>query len=149
MGVGLPGVPSLSDKRTRFNRSFLVSTNSLWKFGRGEFKANIDYSFNRVTADASNITTYFLDEGNRVITENRSGTEHEHALSGKFIYELNQKTAFINNTLKTNINWNDVSLSTTYSIPNGQTAKLPDYYVSNNFKIIKRFNGNHLVTFRA
>ncbi|MEZ3551859.1 MAG: carboxypeptidase-like regulatory domain-containing protein [Muribaculaceae bacterium] len=149
VGVGLPGVPSLSDKRTRFNRSFLVSTNSLWKFGRGEFKANIDYSFNRVTADASNITTYFLDEGNRVITENRSGTEHEHALSGKFIYELNQKTAFINNTLKTNINWNDVSLSTTGSIPNGQTAKLPDYYVSNNFKIIKRFNGNHLVTFQS
>ena len=27
-------VPSLSDKRTLFNRSFLISTNSLWKFGR-------------------------------------------------------------------------------------------------------------------
>lgn len=63
VGVGLPGVPSLSDKRTLFNRSFLISTNSLWKFGRGELKANIDYSFNRVTADASNITTYFLDGG--------------------------------------------------------------------------------------
>lgn len=149
VGVGLPGVPSLSDRRTLFNRSFLVSTNSLWKFRRGELKANIDYSFNRVTAQASNITTYFLDGSNRVITENRSGIDHTHSLSGKFIYELNQKTAFINNTLKTNIDWDDVSLTTTGSIPNSQTAKLPDYYVSNNFKIIKRFKEKHLVTFQS
>ena len=149
VGVGLPGVPSLSDKRTLFNRSFLVSTNSLWKLRNGEFKANIDYSFNRVTADASNITTYFLDDGNRIITENRNGKEHSHSLSGKFIYELNQKTAFINNTLQANIDWNDVSLATTSSIPNGQSIDLPDYYVSNKFKIIKRFKGKHLVTFQS
>lgn len=149
VGVGLPGVPSLSDKRTLFNRSFLVSTNSLWKLKNSEFKANIDYSFNRVTADASNITTYFLEDGNRIITENRNGTEHSHSLSGKFIYELNQKTAFINNTIQTNIDWDDVSLATTGSIPNGQSAKLPDYYVSNKFKMIKRFKGKHLVTFQS
>ena len=149
VGIGLPGVPSLSDKRTLFNRSFLVSTNNLWKFSRGEFKANIDYSFNRVTADASNITTYFLDENNHIITENRNGKEHSHSLSGKFIYELNQKTAFINNTLQTNIDWDDVSLATTGSLPNGQSAKLPDYYVSNKFKMIQRFKGKHLVTFQS
>ena len=148
------GVPSLSDKRTLFNRSFLVSTNSLWKLENGELKANIDYSFNRVTADASNITTYFLPDveqggrdvsrpydGNRVITENRSGTEHTHSLSGKFIYELNRRTAFINNTLRANVDWDDVDLVTSGSIPNEQSAKLPDYYVSNNFKMIKRFKG--------
>ncbi|RLT78033.1 carboxypeptidase-like regulatory domain-containing protein [bacterium J10(2018)] len=149
IGVAMPGVPSLSDKRTLFNRSFIVSTNSLWKFGRGEFKANIDYSFNRVMADASNITTYFLDEGNRIITENRNGTEHSHSLSGKFIYELNQKTAFINNTLRTNIDWDDMDLTTTGSIPNTQSARLPDYYVTNKFKMIKRFNGQHLITFQS
>lgn len=149
ISVGLPGVPSLDSKRTLFNRSFLVSTNNLWKLGRGEFKANIDYSFNRVTAEASNITTYFLDEGNRVITENRDGTEHIHSLSGKFIYELNQKTAFINNTLQTNIDWNDITLRTTGSIPNTQTADLPDYYVSNRFKMIQRFKDKHLVTFQS
>lgn len=149
ISVGLPGVPSLDSKRTLFNRSFLVSTNNLWKLGRGEFKANIDYSFNRVIAEASNITTYFLDEGNRVITENRDGTEHTHSLSGKFIYELNQKTAFINNTLQTNIDWNDITLRTTGSIPNTQTADLPDYYVSNRFKMIQRFKDKHLVTFQS
>ena len=147
VGVSLPGVPNLSRKRTLFNRSALVSTNALWKLGRGEFKAQIDYSFNRVMADAANITTYFLNDGNRVVTEDRNGVDRSHSLSGKFIYELNQKTAFINNTLKTNIDWDDVRLGVTGSLPNDQTASLPNYYVGNDFKLIKRFNGKHLVTF--
>lgn len=147
VGVSLPGVPNLSRKRTLFNRSALVSTNALWKLGRGEFKTQIDYSFNRVTAEAANVTTYFLNDGNRVVTEDRNGVDRSHSLSGKFIYELNQKTAFINNTLKTNIDWDDVRLGVTGSLPNDQTASLPDYYVGNDFKLIKRFSGKHLVTF--
>ncbi len=147
VSVSLPGVPNLSRKRTLFNRSALVSTNALWKLGRGEFKAQIDYSFNRVTAEAASVTTYFLNDGNRVVTEDRNGVDRSHSLSGKFIYELNQKTAFINNTLKANIDWDDVRLGVTGSLPNDQTASLPDYYVGNDFKLIKRFNGKHLVTF--
>lgn len=149
VGLSLPGVPNLSRKRTLFNRSALVSTNSLWKLGRGEFKAQLDYSFNRVTAEAASITTYFLNDGNRVVTEDRNGIDRSHSLSGKFIYELNQKTAFINNTLRTNIDWDDVSLGVTGSLPNHQTASLPDYYVGNDFKLIKRYNGKHLVTFTS
>ena len=149
VSVGLPGVPSLDSRRTLFNRSFLVSTNSLWKLGRGELKANVDYSFNRVTSEAANTTIYFIDDDTRVITENRDGTEHEHSLSGKFVYELNHRTAYINNTLQTDVDWNDISLRTTGSLPNNQSAKLPDYYVSNRFKMIKRFKGKHLVTFQS
>lgn len=149
VSIGLPGVPSLGTKSTLFNRSFLLSSNSLWKLKHGEFKANIDYSFNRVCANATNITTYFLNEGDKIITENRNGVDHTHSISGKFIYELNQKTAFINNTLKTNIDWDDIRLATTGTLPNEQSAKLPDYYISNKFKIIKRFKGNHLITFES
>lgn len=149
VSVSLPGVPNLSRKRTLFNRSALVSTNSLWKVKNGEFKAQVDYSFNRVTAQAANITTYFLESGDRVITENRDGRDRSHSLSGKFIYEVNQKTTFINNTLSTNIDWDDLTLGVTGSLPNDQSAKLPDYYVANKFKMIKRFNGKHLVTFQS
>ena len=149
VNVSLPGVPSLSRKRTLFNRSALVSTNSLWKVRNGEFKAQVDYSFNRVTAQAANITTYFLDSGDRIITENRDGRDRTHSLSGKFIYEVNQKTTFINNTLQTNIRWNDIWLGVTGSLPNEQSASLPDYHVANKFKMIKRFNGKHIVTFQS
>lgn len=149
VSVSMPGVPNLSARRTLFNRSALVSTNSLWKFGRGELKAQLDYSFNRVTADAASVTTYFLEGGDRVVTENRSGKNHSHSLSGKFIYELNQKTAFINNTFKADVDWEDVDLGVTGSLSNNQSASLPDYYVSNDFKMIKRINGRHLVTFQS
>ena len=148
-GVSLPGVPNLSRKRTLFNRAALVSTNNLWKMRRGEIKAQIDYSFTRVKAEAANVTTYFLDHGNRAVTESRNGVDCSHSLSGKFIYELNQKTAFINNTLKTTIDWDDVRLGVTGSLPNYQTASLPDYYLENDFKIIKRLNGKHLITFQS
>lgn len=149
VGVSLPGVPGLSEKRTLFNRSALFSTNGLWKAGRGELKAQIDYTFNRIKADAENVTTYFLEDGERIVTENRNGTDRSHALSGKFIYELNRKTAFINNTLKTNVEWDDVRLDVTGSLSNRQTASLPDYYVSNDFKMINRFKGHHIVTFTS
>ena len=149
VGVSLPGVPNLSQKRTLFNRSALASTNALWKLGHGEFKSQFDYSFNRVTAEAANITTYFLNDGNRIVAENRNGIDRSHALSGKFIYELNQKRAFINNTLKTNIDWDNVRLGVTGSLPNNQTASLPDYYVDNDFKLIRRFKGKHLITFTS
>ncbi|MDE6349271.1 MAG: TonB-dependent receptor [Bacteroides sp.] len=149
VGVSLPGVPNRSQKRTLFNRSALASTNALWKLGHGEFKSQFDYSFNRVTAEAANITTYFLNDGNRIVAENRNGIDRSHALSGKFIYELNQKRAFINNTLKTNIDWDNVRLGVTGSLPNNQTASLPDYYVDNDFKLIRRFKGKHLITFTS
>lgn len=157
--LSLPGVPNLRRERTLFNRSALVSSNGLWKCGRAELKAQIDYSFNRVAARAANITTYYLSGGDRVVTENRNGTDRSHSLSGKVIYELNQKTAFVNNTLKTNIDWDDMRLNIRGSLNNEQSASLPDYFVGNEFKLIKRFNrgdGNngrtsktHLVTFRS
>lgn len=157
--VALPSVPGLRRKRTLFNRSVLVSSNGLWKYGRGELKAQIDYSFNRVGAGAANITTYYLSGGNRVVTENRDGSDRSHSLSGKVTYELNGKTTFVNNTLRTNLDWDDVRLNVTGSINNGQTASLPDYFVANELKLIKRFNRSggknsriskmHLVTFQS
>ena len=149
VNVGLPSVPSLNERRTLFNRSFMLSSNSLWKAGSGEFKANIDYTFDRLASAASNVTTYFLDGGDRVITENRDGREHSHSLGARFIYELNRKTAFVNNTLRTDIDWNDITLTTAGTLPNLQHASLPDYYVGNDFKLIQRFRQRHLVTFRS
>lgn len=149
VGVSLPGVPNLSRKRTLFNRSVLGSTNNLWKLGQGELKAQIDYSFDRVSVDASSVTIYFLNDGNRVVSENRSGVSRTHSLSGKFVYELNKKTAFINNTLQTNLDWDNVRLGVAGSLVNDQSASLPNYYVCNNFKLIKRFKDNNLVTFQS
>ncbi|MCD8393540.1 MAG: TonB-dependent receptor [Bacteroidales bacterium] len=149
ISIGLPSVPSLSERRTMFNRSALFSTNGLWKVRGGELKMQIDYSFNRVAARAANVTTYFLENGDRVVTESRDGRDRSHALAANFIYEVNQKSTYLNNTLATNLEWDDIRLGVTGTFANAQSAKLPDYYVSNKFKMIRRFGGKHLVTFNS
>lgn len=147
LNVTLPSVPNLSSQRTTFNKSLLASTNSLWKLRTGTLKLQADYTYSHLNADASSVTTYFLPQGERVITEQRSGTDRSHSLSAKSIYEVNQKTAFINNTLQTNLDWDNISTSTLGTLSNSQNANLPDYYIANRLKVIKRFHGNHLVTF--
>lgn len=145
-------MPSLDCRRTLFNRSFIVSANNVFKICSGELKVNLDYSFNRLTADATTVSTYYGgadDGGNRIISEHRSGTEHAHSLNGNFSYETNQKTLYLNNDLKTNIDWDDMRLATAGNFDNMQTASLPDYYIANNLKAIKRFAGKHLVTFAS
>ena len=69
-------------------------------------------------------------------------------MTGKFSYEVNEKSYFLNNTLSTNLSWNDLTLNTTGSLSNTQSAWIPEYTVSNLLKLIKRFN-NKLVTFTS
>ena len=158
INISLSNIPAFSSRRTFFNRSAIFSANNLWKFRRGELKAQIDYSFNRMTEDAKSITTYFsespiyrseaqLNTYDNVIVETESGRDMTNSLNAQLSYELNNKTTYINNTLRGNISWTVKNITTTGSLPNNQSASLTDYHACNDFRIIKRFNNNHLVTF--
>lgn len=147
--VSSPTTPNLGRKRWYLNRSWMVSSSHLLKTKDGEFKAQVDYQNDRVEAYGNSTTTYFLESGDRILTEDRSSKSHRNALTGKFIYETNQKTLFLNNTLSTDLSWNDITLSTVGSLPNTQEGRTPSFNVENVLKIIKRFRGNRLVTFNS
>lgn len=147
--VQLPSTPNLSKDRTTFNRSWMLSCSHLWKVKKGEMKAQIDYYNHRATASSASTSTYYLDNGEKMIRESREGTEHGKQLTGKFILEANEKTHYLNNTLQTELNWDDIRTSMTGTLPNSQYAKMPDYYVANRLQVIKRFGGKHLVTFSS
>ena len=147
--VQLPSTPNLSKDRTTFNRSWMLSSSHLWKVKKGEMKAQIDYYNHRATASSASTSTYYLDNGEKMIHESREGTEHGKQLTGKFIIEANEKTHYLNNTLQTELNWDDIRTSMTGTLPNSQYAKMPDYYVANRLQVIKRFGGKHLVTFSS
>lgn len=150
VGISLPGVPSLNSARTLFNRSVAVSVNNLKKYGTGEFKANIDYFYDRLESSSRSATTYFMpDGGSRIITEDMSGRQYSNSLSGNFIFEINRRKTFLNNTLKTNISWDRISLLTAGTLPNSQKAHLPDYSITNNFRMINRVKEKHLITFES
>ena len=126
------------------------SSSHLLKTAKGsEFRAQVDYNYDRVSAHGASSTTYFLESGDKIIFENKNSRSRRDAITGKFIYEANEKTYFLNNTLSTDISWNDLTLNTIGSIPNIQSAQMPEYSVSNLLKIIKRFGNNKLVTFAS
>lgn len=150
VSLSTPSTPNLQRNRSYFNRSWMVSSSHLLKTDKGgEFKAQIDYNHDRVSARGESTTTYFLDSGDKVILEDRNSLAHRNALTGKFSYEANEKTFFLNNTLSADLSWNDLTLNTTGTLPNIQTARMPEYSVCNQLKVIRRFGGNKLVTFNS
>lgn len=150
ISLSAPTTPNLQSNRSYFNRSWMVSSSHLLKTKKnGELKAQIDYQNDRVTARGTNTTTYFLDSGDRVILEDKNSLFHRNAVTGKFSYEANEKTYFLNNTLSADFSWNDRTLNTSGSLPNIQSARMPEYSVCNLLKVIKRFGGNKLVTFNS
>lgn len=146
---GIPGVPNLKKSRTCFNRSAFVSANAVRSAGKGELKVKADYYTDRTRAEASDVTTYFLEGDNTVVTENTGGTTHTNRLAAGVEYELNTRDAFLNNAISGDFGWRDTRREDAGSIPNTQHSSLPDYYVSNRFRLIKKFEGRHLVTFNS
>lgn len=150
ISLSSPSTPNLQKNRSFLNRSWMVSSSHLLKTNKsGEFKAQVDYFNDRVTASGESTTTYFLESGDKIIQENKNSLAHRNALTGKFSYEANEKTYFLNNTLTTDLSWDNLSLNTSGSVPNTQNARMPEYAVSNLLKIIKRFGNNKLVTFTS
>ncbi|WP_285826868.1 carboxypeptidase-like regulatory domain-containing protein [Bacteroides acidifaciens] len=142
--------PNLQRNRSYFNRSWMVSSSHLLKTKKnGELKAQIDYQNDRVTARGTNTTTYFLNSGDRVILEDKNSLSHRSAVTGKFSYEVNEKKYFLNNTLSADFSWNNLTLNTAGTLPNTQSARMPEYSVCNLLKVIRRFGGNKLVTFNS
>lgn len=150
ISLSSPTTPNLQKRRSYFNRSWMVSSSHLLKTNKdGEMKAQIDYQNDRVTARGTNTTTYFLDSGNRVILEDKNSLSHRSAVTGKFSYEVNEKKYFLNNTLSADFSWNKLALNTAGTLPNTQSARMPEYSVCNLLKVIRRFGDNKLVTFNS
>ena len=149
ISLSTPITPNLQGNRSFLNRSWMVSSSHLLKTWKGEFKAQIDYNNDRVSAQSTSSTTYFLESGDKVILEDKNSLSHRNSLTGKFSYEVNEKSYFLNNTLSADVSWNDLTLNTMGTLANIQTARMPEYSVSNYLKVIKRFGNNKLVTFTS
>ena len=150
VSLSAPITPNLARNRSYFNRSWMVSSSHLLKTSKGrEIKAQIDYNNDRVSAQGASSTTYFLDSGDKIIVEDKNSLSHRNAVAGKFVYEANEKSYFVNNTLSADLSWNNLTLNTTGTLSNTQAACMPDYAVSNLLKVIKRFDNNKLVTFTS
>ncbi len=132
---------------SRFGRSASVSTSTVWKNTKGgEWRLQADYGYNHLWADRSNTTTYYLENGDRVILENRHGDSRSHIGAISANYELNEKRYYLSNSLTANLSWSDTKLDITGTLPNSQSLSSPNHEIVNRFKLIRRFGERHLVT---
>ena len=149
ISLDVPMPPSFKEIRTLFNQSHLFSTSNLWKTNIADLKFQLDYYNQRINSFNTTTTTYFIENGNHIINENRYGTTKESHLNGLLNIELNKKNYYINNSLKTELNWDKTDLETVNNSSILQKAYLPDFYISNDLKIIKRVGQHHLITFSS
>lgn len=149
ISLSVPTCPDMQSKRSYFNRSWMVSSSFLFKTkNNGEFKAQIDYLNDKVSAYCKNSTTYFIETEDKKILEEINSQNHQSSLSGIFSYEINDKSYYLKNILSTDCSWNNMSLNNIGTLSNLQNARLPEFYVNNQLKIIRRI-GNKLVTFNS
>lgn len=140
-------VPDLEKKRTLFNRSHLFSTSQLWGMKNGwEIKTQVNYLNDLLKSQSASEVTYYLPDADKVIVEERQSQQQDNHLYGRLTLEANKETFYLKNDLRTNLKWNEMTTLATGTLPNTQEARFPVHRVSNDFKLIKRFD-NRLVTF--
>ena len=147
--VNLPDAPSFKENRTLFNKSYMFSTNNLWKINDSDIRFQLDYYRQNISSFNSTLTVYYLENGNHSVIEKRNGMSKENHLNGNLNLEINQKTYYLNNALKTELYWDKNQLDISGNAPIIQSVSQPDFYISNNLKLIRRFGENHLITFSS
>ena len=150
ISLSMPVTPNLQRNRSYFNRSWMVSSSHLLKTKtEGSSKHRLTITMTVFLHKEQARRPISSESGDKIILEDKNSLSHRNALTGKFSYEVNEKTYFLNNTLSADFSWNDLTLNTTGSLPTTQSAWMPEYIVSNLLKVIKRFNNNKLVTFTS
>ncbi len=135
----------LEQKRTLFNQSHLLSTN--WIFGIGKdatLDAQVSYLTDRQHAEHETKTEYFLSEGSRLIGDLLHGKATYQTLSAKLTAEVNRDSSYLENVLRTDLNWNDGDVLTSGTYNASQHLYLPRHQLSNTLKYIHRKGKNAL-----
>lgn len=141
-----PVLGTLDSRRSRFNRTHVVSTNNMLKLsGDYDITVNAHYTNNILTADASTETTYFMNDGSNLsVTESEHNKLTQNILTAETGIKANTKTLFLENKLKANIGWNGNVSADAGSYPNRSAGSVTDRSVTDRLHVIRRY-GRHIV----
>lgn len=130
---------NLEKERTMFNRSHLISSNSLWKVAKDtEMKTQIHYLNHRETSHSLLGTTYYLPDGSKVIDENEYATAHSDQLATVVSIESNKTKSYLKNILKADLKWTNGKIETLGTFANNQVVETPVFRANNILQWVKR-----------
>lgn len=139
----------LDEYRVRRNQSHSVNLNNLWSLGKSaDLGMVVSYGHDRLLSDSHSSTAYLLPDSTIVIDEGESSRTHHHEFSADLTFLKNTKSYYITNKLLGNFNWNNTDIRMLGSMPNVQSASVPNYKIQDNFELLKR-SGNRTYTLNS
>lgn len=135
--------PDLDDNRTRFNISYLATTNHLIHSGSGnDFRIQAEYLWNRLECENYNEISY-NDIGGTVISENNTIKAYDSNVKGELTYKVNKEKSYINNRFKGQMSFDRSYGLTMLNNKNSITQRSKPYRssISDNFEMIKSIGG--------
>ncbi len=149
IALGTNQAYDLEEERTKFNRSHLISSSSLWNLGKETaLKTQLHYGYDRESSHSFLATTYYLPNDTKIIEEDEDALMHSQQLSGVVSIEANTDKSYLKNLLKANLRWNNVDVATKGTYPNTQNARLPVYRINNSLQWVKRLKKD-AITFNS
>jgi hypothetical protein len=137
-----PAAPSLSEQRTLFNRSHLLSVNNIRKW-KEDYQLRIKLSYlndEQTNEVAAGTTYYFPGDSLLVIDEQKNVDKYRNQLTSEVTLTANKPTYYLNNTLKAEGVWDRTHVNTAGTLWNRQQVKTPFYGIRNNFSLVKNKN---------
>lgn len=146
-----PASPFFNEKRWLFNRTVLLSSNTLQKLKNDyELKVNVSYVNDNQQRNGSTNTTIYTPGENINILEGISNRYNINKLNGGIVFSKNKKNVYLKNNFQFSRSWFNTTgnlLRNSYD-PIAQNLGLQDFNLSNRFTTLK-FIAGRLFTFNS
>ncbi|NTD99990.1 TonB-dependent receptor [Agrobacterium tumefaciens] len=138
--------PVLGLEKYLFNRTLVGSTNQLVKLKKDYLlKVNLNVVQDYRTHQLNNNTLlYQVDSIPITFTENIFAVEKRTSVEGNFNLNKNIDAYYLNNQLDAKFDFASTTVENTGSNPNVQNLHIPNFYVKNDFNLIKRIEKNSI-----
>lgn len=135
-------VPPIDKGRYLFNKTHLVTINSLCKIGEHkQLKINFNYLNDIQNRENSQRSSFFLNDNNvLIIDETNKNHQSKNLINGLLTFTNNSADYYLNNSLKLEAEWDKSNLSI-YRSNTGNIAQaygLPRYNLQNSISLTKK-----------
>lgn len=139
ISLGPSLISQTDDRRTKFNKTHLVSTNNLWSLGKDfDLTSQISYLNDRTESDSHSEIQYYLNDKTITTIADEYDNEKQNQLTAEITLKANTSKYYVENKLNTDLRWDNLHDNIFGTYPNLQFGKLPYRKVEDDIELIKR-----------
>ncbi|GHT53927.1 TonB-dependent receptor [Bacteroidia bacterium] len=130
----------LAEKYYLFNRTHVLTLNNLWKLNEhSQFRVNINYLNDKRNQDLGQYSGYYLPDTDSLLSieENNQLNNRTNLLETNLTFTKNSPETYLNNSLKFQGRWRDVSSDITGTNQVNQHFNIPLFYLQNDLNLVK------------